>query len=69
MKSGGTIWTWGTNYYGELGDGTTTFSSTPTRMGTPTWGENHLVATNITDTSVTLSWWQAADDQSIMSWQ
>ena len=29
MKSDGTVWAWGLNLYGELGNGTTTNSSTP----------------------------------------
>jgi ELWxxDGT repeat protein len=32
LKSDGTVWTWGGNYSGELGDGTTTNRSTPVQV-------------------------------------
>jgi alpha-tubulin suppressor-like RCC1 family protein len=39
LKSDGTVWTWGNNYYGQLGDGTTTNHSNPVQVklsdGTP----------------------------------
>lgn len=46
----GTLWTWGANYDGELGDGTYTFRYTPIQVGTDTdWskvacGERHTLA-------------------------
>ncbi|MHB1127541.1 MAG: RCC1 domain-containing protein [Bacillota bacterium] len=32
LKSDGTVWTWGYNYYGQLGDGTTTDKYTPVQV-------------------------------------
>ena len=34
LKADGTLWAWGSNNYGELGDGTTTNSSTPVQEAT-----------------------------------
>ncbi len=32
LKNDGTVWTWGNNNYGQLGDGTTTNQSTPVQV-------------------------------------
>ena len=32
LKNDGTVWAWGANYYGELGDGTTTQRTTPVQV-------------------------------------
>ena len=32
MKSDGTVWAWGWNDYGQLGDGTTTDRTTPVQV-------------------------------------
>ena len=51
IKIDGTLWTWGRNLYGELGDGTTTSRSSPgtTAGGGTNWksaafGRSHMVA-------------------------
>jgi alpha-tubulin suppressor-like RCC1 family protein len=50
LKTDGTLWTWGYNQYGQLGNGTTTNYSSPIQIGTLTnWktiscGNSHTVA-------------------------
>ncbi|MCH8844551.1 MAG: beta-propeller fold lactonase family protein [SAR324 cluster bacterium] len=34
IKNDGTLWVWGGNNFGQLGDGTTTATATPTKLGT-----------------------------------
>ncbi len=36
LKSDGTLWAWGGNDYGQLGDGTTASQDTPTQIGSAT---------------------------------
>ncbi|MDM1555989.1 T9SS type A sorting domain-containing protein [Chryseobacterium indologenes] len=50
LKTDGTAWSWGDNFEGQLGDGTTTINATPTQIGTATdWKD---VATNHFNSSV-----------------
>jgi alpha-tubulin suppressor-like RCC1 family protein len=50
IKTDGTLWAWGLNTYGQLGDGTTIDKNTPSQIGTATdWkfvaaGEVHSIA-------------------------
>jgi len=37
IKSDGTLWAWGKNSYGQLGDGTTDDRDRPTKVGSDTW--------------------------------
>lgn len=37
MKTDGTIWSWGNNAYGQLGNGTTADRSSPVQIGTQSW--------------------------------
>jgi alpha-tubulin suppressor-like RCC1 family protein len=39
LKTDGTLWAWGYNNWGQLGDGTTTSKNIPTQVGTEATGE------------------------------
>lgn len=59
-ESDGTVWTWGYNPYGQLGDGTTTLRSSPVELTTISSiskvgaGDNHSIA--ITSSGVVYAW-------------
>src|SRR3989304_5027807 len=50
IKSNGTLWAWGSNWAGQLGDGSTTTKASPVQVGSATdWtsitaGLNHTIA-------------------------
>jgi len=50
IKTDGTLWAWGDNYYGQIANGTTDTQPSPTQIGTDNkWksvyaGQNHIVA-------------------------
>ena len=48
LQTNGTLWTWGRNDYGQLGDGTTTNRSVPIQVGTTTDWVQVSVGTNAT---------------------
>ncbi|TZF94253.1 T9SS type A sorting domain-containing protein [Chryseobacterium panacisoli] len=37
VKNDGTLWTWGNNWYGQLGDGTTVYKTSPVQIGNANW--------------------------------
>ena len=56
LKTDGSLWTWGRNTYGQLGDGTTSNRSSPVQVGILTsWSKmkcshNHIMATKTDNT-------------------
>ena len=49
IKNNGTLWAWGSNQYGQVGDGTLLTKSSPVQIGSFTWlsasaGANHSMA-------------------------
>ncbi len=63
LRTGGSLWSWGTNYTGHLGDSTTTARSSPVSVvgGFSDWsqvsaGNNHTVAVRLVSGSVRSAW-------------
>lgn len=61
IKISGTLWAWGANTYGQLGDGTTDSNSTPEQIGTDSWlsvsaSDYHTVAIRADDTLWAWGW-------------
>ena len=55
IKDNGTLWTWGLNNYGQLGDGSTANRSTPVQIGSESWskvkcGLSHTLAIKVDGT-------------------
>lgn len=69
VKSDGTVWAWGNNSLGQLGDGTTTNRYTPVQVANPEapqWPEyDVLTVTDVTYNSVRLNWQPATDETGI----
>ncbi|MFC4808170.1 fibronectin type III domain-containing protein [Paenibacillus sp. GCM10023250] len=69
VRSDGTVWAWGYNGSGQLGDGTTTTRNAPVQVAdpeAPRWPEyDVLTATDVTANSVRLNWQPATDDSGV----
>ena len=53
-KTDGTLWTWGYNGYGQLGDNSTTSRSSPTQIPGTTWGTTQLTLPNGNETQAAI---------------
>ncbi len=67
LKSDGTLWAWGSNFYGQLGDGSQTQRNSPVQVGTDSdWlaiaaGGNHTLA--LKSNGSLWAWGENADGQ------
>jgi CshA-type fibril repeat protein len=64
LADDGTVWAWGTNSVGELGDGTTTDSNVPVQV-TASWGPGRTITGLTTNTSHSIAF---ADDGTLWAW-
>jgi len=64
IKTDGTLWTWGRNQYGQLGQSNTTHKSSPTQVPGTTWKSVYMSGTNggAVKTDGTLWTWGRNDD-------
>lgn len=67
IKSDGTLWTWGSNDYGQLADGTTFNRSSPVSVSGTTWSSVYVGKTNMLGikTDGTLWSWGAGNNGAI----
>ena len=68
LKDDGTAWAWGDNFFGQLGDGTNTDSSTPVQVKDPTDPTGYL--TGLQEMAAGGSWFSLAlkNDGTVWSW-
>ena len=67
LKSDGTVWTWGYNYYGQLGDNTTSSSYSPVQVVDPTDASGYL--TGVAD--IAAGWYHSValkSDGTVWTW-
>jgi len=64
LKDDGTVWAWGANYYGSLGDGTTTERLTPIQVK----DTNGQYLSGVTNISAYLQAMAVKDDGSVWTW-
>jgi alpha-tubulin suppressor-like RCC1 family protein len=59
LRSDGTVWAWGWNFNGELGDGTTTMRTTPVQVAGLT-GVTQIATSYLQRCFRTVLWWPGA---------
>jgi len=68
LKLDGTVWAWGNNFYGQLGDGSNLDSNTPVQVKLSPPTVTTGTATNVTSTSATLNGTVNANGLSTEAW-